>query len=145
MKYALIFLSMLCLSGCLTQSKILRKAEKLVDTTYVTKVETVVIPRDSAVLRIRTDTTYVKVIERQGRASVTLIRTPTETTARADCDSIIKYVPVTVPCPPQLIVGVNEHWRTAALGIGGLLLVTWISLVMFVAGNRFAHRTQTKL
>lgn len=146
MKNALILLaSMLCLSGCLTQSRILRKAEQLVDTTYVTKVETVVIPRDSAVLRIRTDTTFVKVIERQGRASVTLIRTPTETTVRADCDSIIKYVPVTVPCPPQLQIGVNEHWRTAALAMGGLLLVTWLSLVSFVAGNRFAHRTQTKL
>jgi hypothetical protein len=145
MKNLMIFASMLSLSGCLTQSKILRKAEKLVDTTYVTKVETVVIPRDSAVLRLRTDTTFVKVIERQGRATVTIIRTPTETTARADCDSIVKYVPVTVPCPPQLQIGVNELWRTAALASGGLLLVSWISLAMFVAGTRFAHRTQTKL
>ncbi|KAA9357247.1 hypothetical protein [Larkinella humicola] len=145
MKYVLILCLAVTLPGCLTQKKILRKAETLVDTTYVTQVETVMIPRDSAVVRLTTDTTHVKVIERQGRATVTVIRTPTETTARADCDSIVKEVRVQIPCPPQLIVGVNENWRTAAFVLGALLLLSWVSLVMFVAGSRFAHRTQTKL
>lgn len=144
---SLLWLALLALllSGCLTRKKILRKAEQLVDTTYVTKTETIIIPKDSAIVRFRTDTTYVKVVEKQGRATVTVIRTPTETTAKAECDTIYKEVRVTVPCPPQLIVGVNEHWRTAAFILGGLLLVSWIGLVMFILGNRYAHRTQTRL
>ncbi|MGV3561575.1 hypothetical protein [Larkinella arboricola] len=52
------------------------------------------IPKDSVILKTRTDTTRLFLTERQGRATVTLIRAPQETTAKAECDTIVKKVPV---------------------------------------------------
>ncbi|RRB13425.1 hypothetical protein [Larkinella knui] len=140
----LIPLLLLILSGCLTEKRIRRNAHQLTDTTYVTKTVTVTIPKDSAIVRTVTDTTRIFLTERQGRATVTLIRTPTETSAKAVCDTIIREVRVTVPCPPELQIGVNAWWRVAALVLGGLLIISGMSLAMFVAGARYAQRNPKK-
>lgn len=145
MKSILILLITLCsLSSCLTQKKILQKAEQLTDTTYVTKVETITIPKDSVIIRTKTDTSRVLIRERQGRATVTLIRTPVETIAKAECDTIIREVRVTVPCPPQLIIGVNKWWRVAAIALGGLLVMSFMLIVTFLAGVRYTQKQLSK-
>jgi hypothetical protein len=57
------------------------------DTVTVTKQVTLMIPKDSAVLRIITDTTHVVSEARQGRATVRIVREPRYTTVYAQCDS----------------------------------------------------------
>lgn len=71
------------------------------DTTYQRIVLTV--PKDSAVLRVKTDTTRIIETFRQGRATATIIREPMFTTVIANCDEVKKDTTVVVKT-------VSEKW-----------------------------------
>lgn len=108
------------LSGCMTLKKAERKyATNVVDTTFTTI--TTVIPRDSAVTVVKTDTTYLKQIIRQGRATVTIIREPTNTTVIANCDSLSQSKRFPVQTVKQ-IWGVSPNYKTATHVLIGLVI-----------------------
>ena len=79
------------------------------DTTRHTIRDTITIPRDSAVLVLKTDTTRVIEHFTRGKATVTIIRQPTNTTVLANCESttIIREVKL-----PSAII--NNTWGVAA-------------------------------
>lgn len=89
-----------------------RYATTHVDTVLVTKQVTLTIPRDSAVLRLTTDTTHAVSQARQGRATVRIVREPHYTTIYAHCDSasITKAVVAKIP-QQQVSWGVNKWYK----------------------------------
>lgn len=109
----------LLLSSC-SQRRLLRKLQT--DTVTVRQMVTVTVPKDSAVLRIVTDTTTVIKEIRQGRATVRIVREPTYTTVYATCDSV-KITKEAIAKVPRntIIVGVSRWYKTGF----------WIVLLLF--------------
>lgn len=108
----LLLLLLFLLSGCMTFQKAQRRyATTEVDTVYHTV--TTVVPRDSAVLRLVTDTTTVIREIRQGRAQIIYERNPRTTTIKANCDSVFieKKVPVYIT---KQVWGVDPKWKEQA-------------------------------
>lgn len=100
MKHVLFLAVIALASSCTTY----RKCAEKYSTTYTDSVEitvpvTVLVPRDSVITRVKTDTTYIYKEVQQGRARVIIERTPVITTVQAKCDTvtITKEVPVMVP------------------------------------------------
>jgi hypothetical protein len=109
----------------------------IADTTY-TRI-TLTVPRDSVILKVRTDTTHLIERTRQGRATVTIIREPTYTTIRADCDSARRDTVVATRIITERW-GVDPayqeratKWKTAFWVAIGLLLMAALVYV-------FAHK-----
>ncbi|KAB7728123.1 hypothetical protein F5984_20470 [Rudanella paleaurantiibacter] len=140
------------LGGCMTFEKARRRYSTTeIDTVYQT-ISTVV-PRDSAVLRVVTDTTTVVREIRQGRARIIYERNPRTTTIKANCDSVFieKKVPVVIT---KQVWGIDpkwkeraedaelwvSRWRTAAFVLLGLILSTlaaiWFLRTFTVSINR---------
>lgn len=109
-------------------------AKDVIDTTYTTITTT--IPRDSVRLVVRTDTTHIIERVRQGRATVTIIREPKNTTVIANCDSVTKPQKVMVKTVRQ-VWGVDPRfrdqaktWRTVAFVLIGLIGAGVIAYVL---------------
>lgn len=145
MKKLIIYLLLSSLSlSCVTLRKCEQKFGRgqVTDTTYTTVPITV--PRDSAVLVTKTqmhfDTTHTRIVEvsKQGRATVTIIREPVNTTVLANCDSVVieKKVPVAVTTRQ---FGVSPWWKWGALASGGLLLLAAGS-VLFLSRYQVSRR-----
>ncbi|UHG93437.1 hypothetical protein [Spirosoma oryzicola] len=122
------------LSGCSSFESAFRKyGQTVTDTTMVTVPVAVTIPRDSAVITVRTDTSRV-IIEEHNRTSwVRLYRDKNQTRVEGGCDSatIAKDVLAKVP-RKQAIWGVDpkyktwmERWRTAAIVLFALIAVAF--------------------
>lgn len=128
------------MAGCATFEKARRRyATDMADTTFTTI--TTMIPRDSVRLVIKTDTTRIIERMRQGRATVTIIREPTYTTIKADCDSLTKSHRVGTKIITQKW-GVDpaykessERWKVVAL--------TTIALAIVVASGYFLSKKFT--
>ena len=134
----LIGMVALCCVGCTTFEKAKRKyATNVTDTTFTT-VRTVV-PKDSAVLRIVTDTTTVVHEIRQGRARIIFQRDPKTTVIKAECDSVVveKKVPVYIT---KQVWGVDPAYKdradTRLNVIWGLLALLLAAILAYV----FAHK-----
>jgi hypothetical protein len=132
-------LTLLLLSSCTTFKAAKRKFMSTVsDTTYTTVTTTV--PRDSAVLRIITDTTTVVHEVRQGRARIIYQRTPQTTLIKADCDSVIveKKVPQYIT---KQVWGVDPKYKDQAAyyktGFFGLLGFVVLCLIVVYLLSRF--------
>lgn len=129
----------LALNGCRPYEVAKRKyATDVVDTTFTNIVTT--IPRDSVVKVIHNDTLRVteRHVERvkQGRATVTIIREPTNTTVIANCDSVRKEQKVVTKTVRQ-VWGVDPRfrdqartWRTVAFVLIGLIGVGVVAYVL---------------
>lgn len=120
---------LLLLSSC-SRSRLLRKLAT--DTVTVRQMVTVTVPRDSAVLRLVTDTTTVIREIRQGRATVRIVREPHFTTVYATCDSVRISKEAIAKVPRNtIIVGVNRWYKTgfwvAFLLFGILSAAIWLS------------------
>lgn len=118
----------------------LRFMKTVPDTTF-TRVTTT-IPRDSVVTVVKTDTTHYIERVKQGRATVTIIREPTNTTVIANCDSLSKVQQVPTRIEKQEW-GVDpayqqkaQRWQTIALVLIGLFVL----LILLVIGLFFAYR-----
>lgn len=100
MKHLLFFVLIALLAACTTYKKCAEKySTTYVDSVQVTVPISVVVPRDSVITRVKTDTTYLYKEVQQGRARVILERTPVITTVTAKCDTvtIVKHSTVFVP------------------------------------------------
>ena len=123
MKSILLFFLLLVLVllafGC-SNRRLLHKLTT--DTVTVRQVLTVTVPRDSAVLRLITDTTTVVREIRQGRATVRIVRQPHFTTVYANCDSLKITKEAIAKLPHNtILVGVNKWYKTGF----------WIVLLLF--------------
>ena len=120
----------LCLTQCATYK---RCQEKFATTTRDTVLVTipVTVPRDSVVTTFVTDTTYLRIEERQGRARVTVERTPKETRVKAECDTVTIYKKVPVATTINRW-GVDPWYKKAAWTFGLL----WLATMLFLL---FAH------
>lgn len=110
---AALFLT-LAMNACMTYQKALRKFGHLAtDSTTLVLHDTLRIPADSVVLRLRTDTTTVHRIIEQGRARIIYDRTRTQTIIRSECrpDTIVRTL--TVKAPPTASFGIAPWYRTA--------------------------------
>lgn len=133
MKSILLFFLLLTLIllafGC-SNRRLLRKLAT--DTVTVRQMVTVTVPKDSAVLRLVTDTTTVVREVRQGRATVRIVREPTYTTVYANCDSvqITKEAIAKVP-RNNIMVGVNKWYKRGfyflLIVLGVLCMGIWLS------------------
>ncbi|RIV23625.1 LytTR family transcriptional regulator [Fibrisoma montanum] len=139
-------LILLLLSSCTSFEKAFRKYGRTVnDTTYTTVQLTV--PKDSSILVVKTDTTRIVERVRQGRATVTIIREPTNTTVLAECDTVVveKRVPGVIRTQ---LWGVDpkfekqaKRWRTAFLILAGLVIAV-LAAVWFL--KRFTVGVQVQ-
>lgn len=108
-------------------------ATTVTDSIKVQVPVTFTVPRDSVVTTFVTDTVTFERIVQQGRARLTIKRTPEITSVRADCDTvtIIKTVPVKVP-GPRVVFGVAPWYKKALLWMSGLAtLSVFINLLLF--------------
>ncbi|MGA0556547.1 hypothetical protein ACO2Q8_07850 [Larkinella sp. VNQ87] len=136
----ILILLVLAVTGCTTFNKAFRKFGHMGnDTTLVQIPVTVNIPKDSAMLVLKTDTTRVIREVRQGRATVRIIRDHTNTIVQANCDSIIKTITGKARVVTKKVTwGVDPKYRSQAkvwrigaislallnvLAIGGWLLL----------------------
>lgn len=114
------------------------------DTTRHTIRDTVTVPRDSVVLVLKTDTTRVIEHFTQGKATVTIIREPTNTTVLANCESttIIREIKL----PPTAITdntwGVANWYKWAFWMVAGMVLVL---LLVWYLTTRLAVSVTRKL
>ncbi|GAB2571781.1 hypothetical protein [Spirosoma areae] len=130
--------AMLLLQGCMTFQKAQRKfATNVADTTFTTI--TTVVPKDSAVLRIVTDTTTVVHEIRQGRAKIIYQRDPKMTIIKAECDSVVieKRVPVYVT---KQVWGVDPAYKDQANTRLAIIKVLLGIILAGVLAYLFAHR-----
>lgn len=133
--YLLLFVG---LEGCNKFEIAKRKyTTNVVDTTYQTI--TTVVPKDSAVLVTRTDTTRVVLTERQGRATIIYQRDPKVTTIRAVCDTVVveKRVPVYVK---KQVWGVDPAYKDKAADRLNLIWVLMAIIVIGIMAYLFTHR-----
>lgn len=127
--FFLLLIIILLAFGC-SQRRLLRKLST--DTVTVRQLVTVTVPKDSAILRLITDTTTVVREVRQGRATVRIVREPHFTTVYANCDSvkIIKEAVAKVP-RNNIIVGVNKWYKRGFFSLlillGILCMGIWLS------------------
>lgn len=126
------------LEGCTTFEKAQRKySTNVVDTTFSTYKT--VVPRDSAVLRLVTDTNTVIHEIREGRTRIIYQRNPKMTVIKAECDSVVieKRVPVYIE---KQVWGVDPAYKDKA---ESRLITIWILGGLLVAGLLlyiFVHR-----
>lgn len=127
------------LSGCMTYEKArLRYSTDKIDTTFQTV--TTRIHGDTIYRVFKTDTTrYVEKVK-QGRATVTIIREPTNTTIIANCDSISKSQKVPLKIVTQKW-GVDPRferqantWKTVAFLLMGLL---GVGVIVYIFTHKF--------
>ncbi|MBO0934605.1 hypothetical protein [Fibrella aquatilis] len=88
------------------------------DTTYIQRTDTVAVPAATAGFQVKTDTTYLTQIVREGRAVVTYVRTPQVTRVQADClpDTIYQQVRVPLAVTTRNVFEKPQTgWRTAAI------------------------------
>lgn len=114
MKYLIVF-SLCLLASCTTLKRCERKFSTILTDTVIVKKQIVVnVPKDSAVLRIKTDTTTIYKEIHQGRATVRIIREPTFTTVYATCDSL-RIVKEAIAKIPQKVIkmGVSHFYKYA--------------------------------
>lgn len=115
--YALLFFE---LTGCMSFRKAERRyATSVIDTTYT--VVKKVVPKDSVILRLVTDTSTVIREIRQGRATIIYRRNPRQTSVQANCDSIVveKKVPVYIT---KQVWGVSPNYKTATHLLIGIVI-----------------------
>lgn len=141
--FCAFFMVSLLLSACQNPYEIAKRkyATDVVDTTYTNIITT--IPRDSVIKVFKTEfkSDTVRVIEkvRQGRASVTIIREPTNTTVIANCDSVSKSQKVITKIVKQQW-GVDPKYKQRA---STWQTVAIVFIGLFVAGIAvwyFTHR-----
>lgn len=128
MKTVIVLVMCIGVSSCMTFQKAQRRyATNVADTIFTTVITTV--PRDSVRLVVKTDTTRIIERMRQGRATVTIIREPTNTTVLADCDSLTRSQQVATRIITQkwgvdpAYKVTSDRWRTVALTLIALALV----------------------
>lgn len=124
----LLFACLACcffLQSCATFKRCTDKfGNTVTDTITVQKTVSVTVPKDSAILRVVTDTTRIVEVSKQGRATVYLERTPQLTTVRAICDTLTITKTIAVKMPQTTtIMGVSPFYRKAF----------WVLLVLFLA------------
>lgn len=95
-----------------------------IDTTYSEILA--YSPKDSVILRVKTDTTTVYQTIRQGKAQIIYQRDHTNTIVQAKCDpdTIRVKVPVRVETAR---FGVNPIWKTVGIGTLSLLVLIFIA------------------
>jgi hypothetical protein len=120
----------LCLTQCATYKRCTEKFATVTRDT-VTLTVPVLVPRDSVALRLVTDTTYYYKEVQQGRARLTVERTPQETRIKADCDTVTIYKKIPVGTTTNQW-GVSPIYKKAAWGFGLL----WLATMLFLL---FAH------
>jgi hypothetical protein len=110
------------------------------DTTFSTITTT--IPRDSVVVKFKTDTTRYIEKTRQGRATVTIIREPTNTTVIANCDSLSKSQQVATSIENQKwgVDPAYQKWRYISFGLIGLFALFFLLLIALIVGVKFFTR-----
>lgn len=125
----LICVLLLSIWGCVTYRKCEQKFGTVhIDTTYVEKPVTVLVPKDSVVLSLKTDTTTVYKEIQQGRAKIIYSRTHEKTIVQADCDSVVVTKTIRVPVESKHITwGVNPFWKTIAYAFITLFLGSWLA------------------
>ncbi|GAB4042193.1 hypothetical protein [Spirosoma litoris] len=129
---------LMSLDSCTSFEKAKRKyATTLVDTTFTTV--RVVVPSDSAVLRLVTDTTTVTHEIREGRTRIIYQRSPKTTVIKAECDSVVvvKEVPKYIT---KQVWGVDPAYQSKA---ERRLIIIWILVGLLIAGILlyiFMHR-----
>ena len=121
------------LNSCVTLKRCERKfSQTLTDTVRVEKQVTLSIPKDSAIVRIITDTSTVIREIRQGRATVRIVREPTYTTVYAKCDSATIAQKILLKAPKNnIIMGVSKWYRLGFWISLGLLVV--FTLAFFIS------------
>lgn len=117
--FFLLLIIVLLAFGC-SNRRLLRKLAT--DTVTVRQKVTFTVPKDSAVLRIITDTTTVVREIRQGRATVRIVREPTYTTVYANCDSVKITKEAIAKVPRNTIIAGVHRWYKIGF---------WIVLLLF--------------
>ena len=131
------------LMSCMTYNRALRKfAHVVTDTVEVRKIVTVTVPRDSAVLRLLTDTTHIVREAQQGRATVRIVREPTYTTVYATCDSAKMAQEIVAKMPRQSVYWGVSLWYKR--GFWALLVAISVAAAgYFLAKNFQISKRQT--
>lgn len=118
------------LTGCSTFKQCEEKfiTRTIQDTTEIHQVVSVVVPRDSIILITKTDTTHYIHSERQGRATVTIIREPINTTVIAECDSVHSQTVIQTNVPTtSYTVGIAPWYKWAFWSASALLAIVCVS------------------
>lgn len=136
MKNLLIFITIVFLTsgGCSLRRYERRHARTATDTVTVRQTVVFNVPKDSAVLRVVTDTTRIIKEVRQGRATVRIVREPTYTTIYATCDSM-RIAKEAIAKIPQRVVsfGVPKSYKIGFY----TLLILLIALIAGIYLSRF--------
>jgi hypothetical protein len=117
----------LCASSCATYKRCTEKFATTHTDSVLVEVPYLV-PRDSIITSFVTDTTYLRIEERQGRATVIVERTPKITTVQAECDTVTIFKKVLVGTTVNQW-GVNPWYKKLAWGFGLLWLATMLFLL----------------
>ncbi|GAB3958169.1 hypothetical protein GCM10028805_51980 [Spirosoma harenae] len=133
----LLFIGSLLFSSCtsLYDRAKARYAKEDTDTTYSTVTATV--PAETVTHVFRTDTTHYIERVKQGRATVTIVREPTNTTVIAECDSASVSQRIATQIKNQTW-GVDpkyqrRYWIAIAVAAGLFLLFLFLIAGGFVA------------
>jgi uncharacterized protein YpmS len=130
------------MNGCASAYELAkaRFAHEVADTTFTTITTTV--PSESVVTTFVTDTTHYIEKLRQGRATVTIIREPTNTTIIANCDSLSKSQQVATRIENQQwgVDPSNQKWKWIAFGLIGFFALLLVLIACAVVGVRFFSR-----
>lgn len=121
----------LCLTQCATYKRCQEKFATATTRDTVTITVPYLVARDSVVTSFVTDTTYLRIEERQGRARLIVQRTPRLTTVQAECDTVTVYKKVRVGTTVNHW-GVDKWYKYLAWTFGLLWLATMLGLA-------FAH------
>lgn len=138
MKNLVFILAPLLFTSCATFKRCERKfGNTVTDTVTVVTPVTVHVPKDSAVLRVVTDTATLIREVRQGRATVRIIREPTYTTVYAKCDSVAITKNAIAKIPQKIVkVGVSRFYRYGFFALlillGVLGIAFWLSRLFTV-------------
>lgn len=141
MKPLIVFGLLILLAGCSLKRYERKFAKTVMDTVTVRQQVVFNVPKDSAVLRIVTDTTHFIKEVRQGRATVRIVREPTYTTVFATCDSM-RIVKEAIAKIPQKVVyfGVPKFYKfgfyALLLVLGLLATAIWLSRIFTIQIQR---------
>lgn len=137
LKQSVAALLLLCLASCVTERKCLQKfGNVLTDTVTVHQTVKLTVPRDSAVLRITTDTTVVVKEVHQGRATVRIVREPHYTYVTAECDSAQLAKDILIKYPRNTIkMGVATWYKYGFWVLVVLAIATYLSYQVFTRFN----------
>lgn len=141
MKQFIVFGLLILLAGCSLKRYERKFAKTVVDTVTVRQQVVFNVPKDSAILRIVTDTTHIIREVRQGRATVRIIREPTFTTVFATCDSL-RIAKEAIAKIPQKVVqfGVPKFYQygfyVLLVILGILTAAIWLSRIFTVKIQR---------